>query len=98
MRYEIVLGPEAVVDLKSFAAAERSAIRDALERFLRYAPTKLSRSRMKRLRGLSKPQFRLRVRDDIRVFYDVTEQRVEVLGIVSKENVERWLRTHGKPP
>jgi mRNA interferase RelE/StbE len=39
---------------------------------LRHGPTKLSKSRIKRLRGLEQPQYRLRV-GETRVFYDVTE-------------------------
>ena len=41
----------------------------------------MSKSRIKRLRGLKQPQYRLRV-GDIRVFYDIFGQRVEVLAIV----------------
>jgi len=36
------------------------------------------------------PQDRLRV-DDIRVFYDVTEEAVEVLAIVAKAAAAAWL-------
>ena len=43
---------------------------------LRFEPTKLSKSRIKRLRGLEQPQYRLRV-GEIRVFYDVTETEVQ---------------------
>jgi len=68
MRYEIVLAPEAVVDLRSLPAAARAEVKPALETHLRNEPTKLSRSRIKRLRGISRPQYRLRV-DEIRVFY-----------------------------
>ena len=48
-----------------------------------HEPTKVSKSRIKRLRGLSQPQYRLRV-GDIRVFYDVTETTVHVLAIIPK--------------
>lgn len=58
---------------------------------LRHEPTKTGRSRIKRLRGLSRPQYRLRA-DDIRVFYDVTEKVVEILAIVSNEQ-ERPMKT-----
>ena len=81
MRYDIVLAPEAVEDLNRLKANVRAKVRDAMEEHLRHAPTKTSKSRIKRLRGLSHPQYRLRV-DDIRVFYDVTEPLVEVLAIV----------------
>ena len=61
MRYEIILAPEAIEDLRRLRANIRSAVRDARETPLRYTPTKTSKSRIKRLRGLSRPQFRLSV-------------------------------------
>ena len=94
MKYEIVLAPEAIRDLKLLKAHMRAAVRDGIERFLRHEPTKTSRSRVKRLRGVSKPQFRLRV-EDVRVFYDVSEHQVEVLAIVSKAEADSWLRKVG---
>jgi hypothetical protein len=47
------------------------------------------------MRGIPRPQFRLRV-DEIRVFYDVSENVVEILGIVSKSEAEAWLEKVGK--
>ncbi len=90
MRYEILLAPEAVEDLKSLKANDRAAVRDAIDRHLRHEPRKESRSRIKRLKGLSRPQFRLRV-DELRVFYDVTETEVEILAVVIKQGVQDWL-------
>jgi mRNA interferase RelE/StbE len=96
MRYEIVLAPEAVDDLRRLRAPMRSSVRDAIETHLRHQPTRPSRSRIKRLRGVERPQYRLRV-DDVRVFYDVTESTVEVLAIVPKAEAERWLSQFAKP-
>ena len=90
MRYEIVLAPEAIDDLRRLRASIRSSVRDAIETHLRHQPTKSSRSRIKRLRGLERPQYRLRV-DDVRIFYDVTGSTVEVLAIVAKVEADRWL-------
>ena len=70
--------------------------RDALERHLRDGPTRVSKSRIKRLRGLSQPQYRLRV-GEVRVFYDVTREAVEVLAIVTKAEAARWLAEHATP-
>ena len=95
MRYEIILSPEALDDFRRLKAAERTAARDALEQYLRHEPTRTSKSRIKRLRGLAKPQFRLRV-GDIRVFYDVSETAVEVLAIVSKAEADAWLERAGE--
>lgn len=96
MSYDIALSPEAVEDLRQLPARDRSAVRDALEIHLRFEPTKVSRSRIKRLRGLAQPQYRLRV-EDLRVFYDVTAGEVQVLAILSKAMVENWLKEAGKP-
>jgi mRNA-degrading endonuclease RelE of RelBE toxin-antitoxin system len=96
MRYDIVLSPEAVEDLDNLRANARGAVTDALEQHLRHQPTKVSKSRIKGLRGLSHPEYRLRVGDDLRVFYDVTEGVVQVLAIVAKSEVDAWLATHGE--
>jgi len=60
----------------------RRGVRDAIELHLRHEPTKLSKSRIKRLRGLDRPQYRLRV-------------NVEILAIVTKEQAEAWLAEQG---
>lgn len=95
MRYDIVLAPGAVDAMRKLPAHVRSQVRDALERHLRKEPAKVSRSRIKRLKGLSRPQYRLRV-DEIRVFYDVKETAVEVVAIVTKAEAEAWLQRKGK--
>lgn len=94
MRFAILLAPEAVDDLRGLKANRRVEVREALETHLRYEPAKTSRSRIKRLRGITKPQFRLRV-GEIRVFYDVSEGVVEVLAIVTKSEAEAWLTRFG---
>lgn len=82
--------------LKTLPAFHRAAVRDALETHLRHEPAKVSQSRIKRLRGLTQPQYRLRV-GEFRVFYDLTNQEVQVLAIVSKAEAQAWLDTHGAP-
>jgi mRNA-degrading endonuclease RelE of RelBE toxin-antitoxin system len=94
VRYEITLSLRAVADLKNLPARMRSELRDQIELHLRHAPMKGSRSRIKRLRGLRRPQFRLRV-GDIRIFYDVAEAEVQILTIVPKEQALAWLTTSG---
>jgi mRNA interferase RelE/StbE len=94
MRFEIILAPEAVEDLRRLKANIGATVRVALETHLRHAPTKTSRSRIKRLRGLGRPQYRLRV-GDIRVFYDVSGTTVAVLAIVEKSEAESWLAQFG---
>ncbi len=95
MRYTIFLSPEAVDDLAQLKANVRAKVRDALETHLRHTPTKASKSRIKRLRGLKQPQFRLRL-DDIRVYYDVIGTRVEVVAIISKSEAADWLARAGE--
>ena len=95
MRYGIILAAEAIDDLKRLSARARARLEDALEIHLRYQPMKISRSRIKRLRGLSRPQYRLRV-DDMRVFYDVQNRRVEILAIVTKPDAAAWLAREGR--
>jgi mRNA interferase RelE/StbE len=94
MRFEIILAPQAVQDLKHLKAHDRAAVRDAIEVHLRHQPTKASKSRIKCLRGISRPQFQLRV-GEIRVFYDVTAKAVEVLAIIPKSVAADWLEKAG---
>ena len=96
MRFEILLAPEAIEDLRTLKANLRATVREALETHLRHEPMKASRSRIKRLRGLSRPQYRLRV-DEVRVFYDISGSTVEILAIVAKSETESWLAQFGKP-
>jgi mRNA-degrading endonuclease RelE of RelBE toxin-antitoxin system len=94
--FEIVLAPAAATALKNLPVPIRTGVVKALELHLTYEPTKVSKSRIRRLRGLSQPQYRLRV-GDIRVFYDVTETQVEVLAIVTKAEAQSWLDEQGTP-
>jgi mRNA interferase RelE/StbE len=95
MKYAIVLAPEAVEDLDHLTANLRARVRDAIETHLRQAPAKVSRSRIKRLRGLKRPQYRLRV-DDVRVYCDVLETSVEIVAIISKSESADWLARVGE--
>ena len=96
MPFDILLAPEALEDLKALRANVRADIRAALETHLRHGPEKPSRSRIKRLRGLRQPQYRLRV-GEVRIFYDVTGTTVQVLAIVTKLEADSWLAQFGNP-
>ncbi len=96
MRYAIILAPCAAREFRALPAHVRAEVRDLIERHLRHEPTRLSKSRIKRLRGLSRPQFRLRVQQT-RVFYDVTDETVEILAIIGKAQADAWLDEHGEP-
>jgi mRNA-degrading endonuclease RelE of RelBE toxin-antitoxin system len=94
MRLPVLLAPEAADDLKRLRAYDRARVRAELER-LRVDPTRVGSSRIKRLRGLRKPQYRLRV-GDVRVFYDVTGEAIEVLAVVPKTEAQAWLDREGE--
>ncbi len=96
MPYAIVLSPEAIGDFRRLTANVRTTVRMALETHLRHEPTKVSRSRIKRMRGLRRPQYRLRV-GEARVFYDISGTTVEVLAIVAKSEAESWLAQFADP-
>jgi mRNA interferase RelE/StbE len=95
MRFEVLLAREAEEDFRNLKAHLRAEVRDAIEKHLRHRPEKESRSRIKRLKGLDRPQYRLRV-GEVRVFYDVLETQVEVLAIVTKQGADEWLQREGK--
>jgi hypothetical protein len=46
------------------------------------------------LRELARPQYRLRV-DDIRVFYDITDDVVEIIAVIVKPQAAEWLTREG---
>ena len=95
MRYEIVFAPTAEEDLLALRAVDRTKVLAAIEVHLRYEPTKVSKSRIKRLEGITSPQYRLRI-DHLRAFYDVLyemgEGIVEILAIREKSETIEWLR------
>ena len=95
MKHEIVFAPEAVQDFKRLSARDRSAVKEAIQKHLRYEPQKISKSRIKKLQGMSRPQYRMRV-DEIRIFYDVAVATVEVLVIIPKSRAIEWLEEIGE--
>lgn len=95
MQFEIIFAPQAARSYRMLPAYHRAIIREALETHLRHQPAKTSKSRIKRLRGMTRPQYRLRV-NEYRVFYDIIDQEVQVLVIVSKEEAETWLQQYGE--
>src|SRR5262249_56029857 len=97
MRREIILAPGALKAFRRLSARSRSEVRDALERHLRFAATTVSKSRIRRFRGLSRPQYRLRV-GDIRMFHDVTETTVDVLAIITKAEAQPSPHRAAPPP
>ena len=66
-----------------------------MELHLRHAPEMVSKSRIKRLRELTSPQYRLRV-DDWRIFYDVDDREVLIRGLLKKSDAAGWLAEFGE--
>jgi mRNA-degrading endonuclease RelE of RelBE toxin-antitoxin system len=94
MAFNIHLDPQAREDLKPMRGFERAAILDTIERVLTQSPTITSRTRIKRLRKIESPEYRLRV-GEFRVFYDVEEQEVYVLRILAKSEADQFLKEMG---
>jgi mRNA interferase RelE/StbE len=65
-------------------------VKDGIVEYLSNEPEKVSKSRIKRLKGIERPQFRLRI-GDIRIYYDVSGNTVEILEIVNKKMAAAWL-------
>ena len=93
MTFEVILQPDAVNDLDSLRRYEATWIVDAIEEHLTAEPEKVSRSRIKRLRGKQPADYRLRVRD-CRVFYtvNVEDATVVVLRILHKRETREFYR------
>ncbi len=77
--------PSAVRDLDRLRRFDAGMVLDGVEEFLTHAPTRESKCRIKRLRGVQKADYRLRL-GDYRVFYivDSAAYRVDVLRVLHK--------------
>lgn len=84
--YTIILKRSAIADLDALRKYDATQIANAMERHLQHDPTKEGKSRIKRLRGISNPDYRLRV-GAYRVFYVVDEdaRQVDVLRVMHKD-------------
>jgi len=85
------LTENAIGDLNALDARWRATVHDAIRVHLTHEPTRESKSRIKRLREIKHPQFRLRV-GEVRVFYDVTERHVVISAIMSKEKTRKMIK------
>src|SRR6266536_2815497 len=94
MAYTIELTEDSKRDIQALRSFERRKVLDAIERHLRHEPAKESQSRIKHLRELARPQYRLRV-DDIRVFYDIMDGVVEIIAVIAKSQAAEWLAREG---
>ena len=91
--YTIILKRSAIADLDALRKYDATQIADAMERHLQHNPTRESKSRIKRLRGISNPDYRLRV-GDYRIFCVVDEvaRRVDVLRVMHKDQTLRYYK------
>ncbi len=87
--YEIRLKPTAIRDMDKLRKFDAARVADGMEKHLGRVPVKESKSRIKRLRGISDPDYRLRI-GDYRVFYDVTGDRVDVLRVMHKNDTHEY--------
>ncbi len=85
MPYEIRYSNEAVEQLKKLRVFDRTAILDQIEQVLSVNPNVVSTSRIKRLREPAPTQYRLRV-GEFRVFYDLEEEAVFIIQVLSKQD------------
>jgi len=92
--YKIDFSTEAIDDLRRTRAFDRAAILETIERILTDSPTQTGQSRIKRLRGIDSPQYRLRV-GEMRIFYDVDADSVLVIRILPKAAVDEFLKEIG---
>ena len=91
--YTIILKRSAIADLDALRKYDATQIANAMERHLQHDPTKESKSHIRRLRGITNPDYRLRV-GDYRVFYVVDEdaRRVDVLRVMHKDQTLLYCR------
>lgn len=94
MGHEVVFTDTAIQQYLALKARWRASVKAAIEKHLRHEPQKVSGSRIKRLRDMEHPQYRLRV-ENHRVFYDMDGRSVVVLAIVPKDASEEWLSHPG---
>lgn len=94
MRYDIIYSAKAQSDIRKLKAHIRAKVKDAIETYLLYEPAKVSKSRIKRMRDLASPRYRLRV-GDIRIYYDISSEMVVIHAILTKEESADWLNRVG---
>lgn len=87
--FRIILKPDAVRDLKRLTRYVETTILDHLERYLRFEPARVSRSRIKRLRGPQPADYRLRI-GAYRIFYRIAGDEVHVLRVMHKEETRQF--------
>jgi mRNA interferase RelE/StbE len=93
--FRIVVRPSAAEQIRRLRRIDAVAILDAIETHLRYEPDRVSRSRIKRLRGRNTATYRLRV-GEFCVFYDVVEAAVIVVAVLHKRDTAAFYQEEAK--
>ena len=80
-----------MADMDALRRYDATAIADAMERHLGDRPAQPTKGRIKRLRGIDNPDYRLSA-GDYRVFYNVDEEqrRVDVLRVMHKDQTRAY--------
>jgi mRNA interferase RelE/StbE len=94
MAYEVRYSKESLEQLKKIRAHNRAEIVDQIKQSLTTNPTTTGKSRIKRLRQPAPTEYRLRV-GDFRVYYDVDQQSVYIVQILSKGDSISYLEDKG---
>ena len=89
--YRITVRPWAAAQIRRLRRFDAVTILDGLEAYLRDEPERVSRSRIKRLRGQQQSTYRLRI-GEYRVFYDVEERKVVVNAVLHKRDTATFYR------
>ena len=89
--FQITLKPEAARDLNRLRKYVAAMVVDHIERHLRFEPARVSRSRIKRLRGRQPADYRLRL-GAYRVFYRIAGNEVQVLRVMHKDQTREFYR------
>jgi mRNA-degrading endonuclease RelE of RelBE toxin-antitoxin system len=89
--FDVAVRPGAAAQIRGLRRVDAVAILDALETYLRHEPERVSRARIKRLRGKQDATYRLRV-GEYRVFYDVREGHVMVTALLHKRETVEFYR------
>jgi len=87
--YGIRVKPTAIRDMDRLRKHDAARVADGMEKHLGIEPMRESKSRIKRLRGISDPDYRLRI-GDYRVFYNVTGGRVDVLRVMHERDTQEY--------
>ena len=92
-KFEIILKQSAVKDMDGLRKYDAVTIADRIEKHLVHKPDKISKSRIKKLKGIKDPDYRLRV-GEYRVFYNINkaEGRVVILRVMHKDQTHKYFK------